>query len=266
MLAAGMSAGDASIGAQATPFTPEALQDLCEWMVDYCLETYGMIPGFENVDRGAFQNMSVDGDDYSDDDDDEHVGVHGRISVRNVQGRSGGVREWDRDMDMAEELMLRPNRSATDVNRAISLYERARGLIPRATQPMEWGECSAAIGFAYTEKEGESNSEQREDALDKAKGYLVEALEVLTQSAHPQQFAEVHDQLGTVHLEKQRGSRPDSLASAIESFQKCLEVYTEAGNPQERAEVQGKLREAYQEAAGMMDEEEYDNDDFIDGF
>ena len=130
MLAAGMSAGDASIGAQATPFTPEALQDLCEWMVDYCLETYGMslcapevicfvlslklrmfgsgmIPGFENVDRGAFQNMSVDGDDYSDDDDDEHVGVHGRISVRNVQGRSGGVREWDRDMDMAEELMLR---------------------------------------------------------------------------------------------------------------------------------------------------------------
>lgn len=135
----------------------------------------------------------------------------------------------------------------------------------RSTEPLEWGECSAAIGFAYTEKGGDINSEERENALDKAKSYFGEALEVLTQAEHPLQFAEVQDQvfsrrfhvtmptvpgqfqltsgspppirlgrpqLGTLHLERHRGSRPDNLASAIESFQKCLEVYKEAENPQ----------------------------------
>jgi len=61
----------------------------------------------------------------------------------------------------------------------------------------DWGECNAAMGFAYADKDVESGegSQEREDSLDKAISCLNQALTVLTQASHSMQFAEIHDQV-----------------------------------------------------------------------
>eukprot|EP00284_Hemiselmis_tepida_P009806 CAMPEP_0174923110 /NCGR_PEP_ID=MMETSP1355-20121228/6360_1 /TAXON_ID=464990 /ORGANISM="Hemiselmis tepida, Strain CCMP443" /LENGTH=250 /DNA_ID=CAMNT_0016168765 /DNA_START=54 /DNA_END=803 /DNA_ORIENTATION=+ len=225
------------------PFSEEALKDICIWALDYCLDTYGHVPGFDGV--------GMEGLDIGDSD-----------------GEDGPERiyPWSGELTRGDALMSKDPRTNGDITAAIACYQRALGMISREEHPPEWGECQLSLGCAHVELEEEG--EAREDSFDMAIQHLNAALEVLGPATFPHEYGECHNQLGTVYLERMRGNPPDNVAAAIESLHKCLEVFSDQDYPQERAEVQEKLQDAYQEATGLIEDAEVAEHygDYVDEF
>uniref|UniRef100_A0A6T8LIU1 Tetratricopeptide repeat protein n=1 Tax=Hemiselmis andersenii TaxID=464988 RepID=A0A6T8LIU1_HEMAN len=225
------------------PFSEEALKDICVWALDYCLDRYGHVPGFEGV---GMEGLDIDDSEGGDEHDRDFP--------------------WSSEVARGDGLMTREPRTNGDIAAAIACYQRALAMIPRQEHSDEWGECQLSLGCAYVEQE--LDGEAREDSFDMAIQHLNAALEVIGPATFPHEYGECHNQLGTVYLERMRGNPPGNVAAAIESFHKCLEVFSDQDHPVERAEVQEKLQDAYQEATGMIEDAEGADDygDYVDEF
>jgi CHAT domain-containing protein len=75
----------------------------------------------------------------------------------------------------------------------------------------------------------------------------MNALQVYTCDAFPQDWAETQNILGITYLERTGGDRADKLERAIYCFQNALQVYTRASFPQNHLETLFSLGIAYQD-------------------
>lgn len=140
-------------------------------------------------------------------------------------------------MEIAMGMQSRP-RDPDDLRRAVTLYERALGLVDAAAPLLE-ARIRARLGTAF-----QSLPDGGAEALRQARDCFESALPKLRASGRPEEAAEVEMNLGLCLQALSSGGKA-RLNDAIQCYHRALLVFTRERHPQEFAILHNNLAVAY---------------------
>ncbi|MEB3278849.1 MAG: CHAT domain-containing protein [Lyngbya sp.] len=130
---------------------------------------------------------------------------------------------------------------ASNIEKAIALYENVLGVYTRDAFPVEWATTHNNLAAAYNNRIRGEKAENLEWAIE----LYQEALQVRTREAFPVEWATTHNNLAAAYSNRIRGEKAENLEKAIELYQEALKVRTHDAFPEDWATTHNNLANAY---------------------
>lgn len=140
-------------------------------------------------------------------------------------------------MEIAMGMQVKP-KSAQQLRDAVTLYERALGVLPDSATLLQ-ARIRARMGTAL-----QAIPDGGADALQKACGCYERALPILQEYGRPEEAAETQLNLGLA-FQSLTGSGKARIQDAIHCYQRALRVFDRERHPQEYALLHNNLAIAY---------------------
>jgi CHAT domain-containing protein/tetratricopeptide (TPR) repeat protein len=154
-----------------------------------------------------------------------------------TQDGSEGPSELQRHFEDSDRAAARGDRAA----QAIALRKAIAAFTPDDPPRARFG-AHYLLGRALL---GDLAGECPAGAIDLAIHHFQLALELITKSDFPEDWAEAHNFLGIAYRNRQSGNIAENIDRALEHYQLALQVYTRDAFPTDWADLQNNLASAY---------------------
>ena len=181
-------------------------------------------------------------------------------SALEVDTKAAYPQDWANTQDNLGLVLLDQGERATSKDKADAFYDQALQAFRNALQvqtkadsPQDWAGTQNHLGLAlmdegnWADEAGAVDHDKAIALLDQAVQALRSALEVYTQAALPQDWAQIQNNLGAALMREAERGGDKALAlagQAEQAFRNTLQVYTQAALPQDWARSQNNIGSA----------------------